>query len=179
MSLRLVPLGGCPPHPGSGRGFTIIEVLVTTVVLGAGLLGLARLQTESLRNTQIAEQRTEAARLAADMADRMRANAQGVADRNYDNNDSTASSGCIASACTPAQIADDDLAEWRTALQARLPGGVDVAGAVCIDSTPNDGAPGAPACDSIGNVYAIKIWWDDLRTGVVSDFRLFVTSLQP
>lgn len=170
------------PHHGRCEGFTLIEVLVTTLVVGLGLLGLAGLQTASLRNTQTAEQRTEAARLAAEMADRMRANMPGVTAGNYHLNSSTSTVGCFDnSGCTPAEIANDDMAQWRTALRTRLPGGANVTGVVCIDSNPNNGSPtpAAPSCDAGGNVYAIKIWWDDQRTGNPDRFQLLVTSFQP
>lgn len=181
MPVSLLPQTGFPTDRNGWGGFTLIEVLVTTLVVGLGLLGLAGLQTASLRNTQVAEQRTEAARLAAEIADRMRVNGQGVAVGNYDNNASTTTGDCVTKLCTPAQSADDDMAQWRTALRARLPGGNDVAGIVCIDSDPNNGpaTPAAPSCDAGGNVYAIKIWWDDQRTGKPEEFQLFVTSFQP
>lgn len=182
MSVTAIPRLGLPAEPGGCGGFTLIEVLVTTLVVGIGLMGLAGLQTASLRSTQSAEQRTEAARLAAEMADRMRANAAGVGAGYYDNHASTTSSGCLGTGgCGPEQLANDDMAQWRTALQARLPGGNNVTGVVCIDSDPNNGpaTPAEPSCDAGGTVYAIKIWWDDQRTGDPSKFQLFVTSFQP
>lgn len=169
-------------HPERSRGFTLIEVLITTLVVGIGLLGLAGLQTASLRSTQSAEQFTEAARLAAEMADRMRANPQGVNAGHYDNNSNATSVGCLGAAgCSPEQLANDDMAQWREALKARLPGGSSVTGVVCIDSNPNNGPPppADPSCDAGGNIYTIKIWWDGQRQGNPSKFDLFVTSFRP
>ncbi|MDQ7072937.1 MAG: type IV pilus modification protein PilV [Gammaproteobacteria bacterium] len=53
-------------------GFTLVEVLVTVVILSLGLLGLAGLQLSSLRDNTSAEQRGKAAQLVYDMVDRMR-----------------------------------------------------------------------------------------------------------
>ena len=65
---------------------------------------------------------------------------------------------CQASSCTPAEMAEADMAEWRTDVATQLPGG---AGVVCIDSTPDDGTPAAPACNGTGRVSAVKVWWTD------------------
>ncbi len=56
------------------RGFSLIEVLVSLLVLGFGLLGLALLQTTALKATQSANQRTIATNLAYEVMDMMRAN---------------------------------------------------------------------------------------------------------
>lgn len=62
--------------PGRNRasGFSLIEVLVSLLVLALGLLGFALLQTMNLRYTQSADYRTHATNLAYDLLDQMRAN---------------------------------------------------------------------------------------------------------
>jgi len=55
-------------------GFSLVEVLITLVVLAVGLLGFALLQTMNLRYTQSANARTQATNLAYDLLDQMRAN---------------------------------------------------------------------------------------------------------
>ena len=55
-------------------GFSMIEVLITLVVLAFGLLGLALLQTMNLRYTKSANQRTQAVNLAGELLDMMRSN---------------------------------------------------------------------------------------------------------
>lgn len=56
------------------RGFTLIEVMIAVLILGFGLLGLALLQTMSVRFAQSANYRTQATNLAYDMLDQMRVN---------------------------------------------------------------------------------------------------------
>lgn len=161
------------------RGITIIEVLVAVLVLSIGLLGLAGLQAASLRNNHSAYLRSQATLLAYGIADRMRANKV---------QSTGAGTGYIMSAysipsqvancdsttgCSTADMAQNDLYEWETTLKAVLPNGQ---GVVCIDSTPDDGTSGSPACDGSGNVYAIKIWWTDDRTG---NLQLFTTAFRP
>ena len=56
------------------RGFTLIEVLITIVIVAIALLGLAGLQVTSLNNQLESYQRAQAMLLLEDMANRIRAN---------------------------------------------------------------------------------------------------------
>lgn len=58
----------------AAKGFTLIEVLVSLVVLAVGLLGLAMLQTTNLRLAQSANERTIATNLAYELMDDIRMN---------------------------------------------------------------------------------------------------------
>ncbi len=154
---------------------TLIEILVSLLILAIGMLGMAGLQTVSLRNTQSAYQRTQAAILSNDIVERVRANLQGVESGSYDNAAGAVTASCNSvSGCTPAQMAANDVAEWKLALAAALPEGE---GTLCADSTPEDGTPAAPACDGLGDLFAIKIWWDSDRDGTAEN--LFTMSFQP
>src|SRR5690606_23409236 len=53
------------------------------------------------------------------------------------------------------------LAELQQAMAALTAG----EGQVCRDSTPDDGTPAAPACDGLGSLHAVKVWWDANRDG--------------
>lgn len=55
------------------KGSTLLEVLVSIVVLSIGLLGLAGLQATSMKSNHSAYMRSQATLLAYDLADRMRA----------------------------------------------------------------------------------------------------------
>lgn len=156
-------------------GFTLIEVLVAVVVLSIGLLGLAGLQTTALQNNHSAYLRNQATLRAYDMADRMRTNLDAVKKGYYNNPTATQYPECkTASGCSSQQMAKNDAFEWNAAIANLLPSG---AGVVCIDSTPDDGAPTAPQCDDVaGSPYVIKVWWDDDRSG---NLIRFVTSFQP
>lgn len=59
---------------GRQRGFSLIEVLIAMLVIGFGLLGLAMMQTLSVRYAQGANYRTQAMNLAYDLLDQIRAN---------------------------------------------------------------------------------------------------------
>ena len=122
-------------------GMTLIEVLIALVVFSIGLLGLAGLQTLSLRFNTSAYYRTQATALANGLADRMRANREGALNGSYTADFDDPPPDCDPAADdggTPA----DDLAAWRNALACQLPLGT---GAVAS----ND------------NVFTITVQWDD------------------
>lgn len=102
------------------RGVTLVEILVALLVLSIGLLGLAGLQTTSLKFNTSAYYRTQATALAYDLADRMRANRQAALANAYNVGfqDPPPSCGAVAGGATVAQ---QDLAAWRNALACRIP----------------------------------------------------------
>lgn len=97
------------------RGFTLIEVLVTIVILAIGLLGLAGLQVTSLNNQLESYQRAQAILLLEDMANRIRSNATAARSGAYtDGSDYglQAEENCASKVVT----AERDLCEWNSAL---------------------------------------------------------------
>ncbi|MGB5511340.1 MAG: type IV pilus modification protein PilV [Woeseiaceae bacterium] len=148
-------------------GFTLIEVMVSVLVLSIGLVGVAALQGVSLKNTQSAFMRSQATALAYDLADRMRANVLSARTGLYNPGTAASVAGCKSTTgCTAQDMAKHDLAEWNAAIATYLPMGQ---GFVCVDSTPDDGASAASAaCDGNGTQIAIKIWWDDDRDGTIN-----------
>lgn len=97
------------------QGFTLLEVLVTVVILALGLLGYAGLQMASLKNSASAYQRTQATILAYDIIDRMRVNRVQAIAAGYN----------IAIGTPPASagVAGDDLVDWKMLVANALPGG--------------------------------------------------------
>jgi len=159
----------------SQRGTTLIEVLISLLILAIGLLGMSGLQTVSLRSTQSAYLRTQASIASNDIVERVRANLQGVEANSYNNIAGEATAACnTAVGCSFSELASNDIAEWKGALATNFPAGL---GTVCADSTPEDGTPAAPACDGLGTLYAVKIWWDEDRDGEAE--KRFALSFQP
>ncbi|MGY4533754.1 type IV pilus assembly protein PilV [Pseudomonas sp. TE3786] len=62
----------------SNRGFSMIEVLITLILVSIGVLGMVALQTRTLQNTQDSVQRNAAAALANDLLESMRAQPTGL-----------------------------------------------------------------------------------------------------
>ena len=157
-------------------GFTLLEVLIATVILAVGLLGISGLQVTGLRSNHSALMRSQATLLAYDMSDRMRSNATSVAAGDYNLPTSASKVACGTTAgCVPADMAQNDMFVWSTNITDTLPSS---AGIVCIDSTPVDGSSSAtPACDDVGSSYVIKIWWQDGRDSTAALKRFVVTYL--
>ena len=120
--------------PQTARGFTLIEVLVALVIFAIGLLGLAGLQSQSLKFNYSAFLRSQASLLAYDILDRMRANpdqaiAKGGFAYNIGLGEAPTEESCVdvsdpaTLVCTAAQLTNADLTEWTDALDELLPNG--------------------------------------------------------
>lgn len=103
------------------HGFTLVEVLVALVVMAVGLLGIAGLYVEGLRAGRTSVYRSAAVTLASDMADRIRANPDGI----YAGTGPGVDNGCVNGGgdCTPEQMSQDDWFRWTRDLGRRLPAG--------------------------------------------------------
>lgn len=133
----------------------MIEVLVAVVLLAIGFLAIARMQVQGLNYSQSAYNRSQAHFMANDIIDRMRANVQGVIDGNYNNKSTTStyeSHACLVTACTPAQTAQNDLAEWRKYLYP------DNNAAPALPGTETFVAEGTVVANG-GNVFTVNITW--------------------
>jgi len=133
------------------RGMTLIEILVAIVVLSIGLLGMAGLQLKGMQVNQGSVYRWQAAMLAEDIADRMRADRSNAVNSAYTLAPGTPAAG--GSAGTAAAIGD-----WQARV-ATLPSG----SATIL----------APVVGATGSVQiAITINWADTRaqagTGVAA-----------
>jgi len=117
---------GSFPMASPQAGFSMLEVLVTLVVLSTGLLGVANLQVDALRGNQGAYLASVAAQQAQDMTERMNANPAGVMANQYDVIDASIPDievNCQSGDCTPTQLAQFDHNRWNTSNQALLPNG--------------------------------------------------------
>ena len=93
------------------RGVTLVEVLVTLIVISVGLLGVAALQAISIRDNYSAYLRSQATALADDMIDRIRAN--------RDNASSYVVS--LTGTLSGTSRAAVDVTDWKSQLTASLP----------------------------------------------------------
>ncbi len=154
--------------PTVAEGATLIEILVALLVVAIGLLGMAGLQAESLRQLQSAYLRTQAGMLGGDMLERVLANREGALAGAYLAEAGVLNTRCeLPVGCHSVELAGHDIAQWQAVLQRTLPAGT---GIVCIDSSPHDGTPEFTGCDGAApgaaTVHAVKIWWDDDRDGL-------------
>ena len=97
-------------------GFSLIEVLVSIVILSVALLGTAGLMGASMRNTNTAYMRSQATVLADDYLDRMRTNTTDALAGNYDVD--------FGPSCSAGGgLAGWDCTEWTGNVTATLPDG--------------------------------------------------------
>ncbi|MFZ1319759.1 MAG: type IV pilus modification protein PilV [Candidatus Nitrotoga sp.] len=134
-------------------GFSMLEVLVTILVVSFGLLGMAALITTGMRSNNTAYYRSIATQQTLDIADRMRANLAGVRTEDYNAMSAVipVSADCVAGNCTSAQMSVFDHAQWNTANAALLPGGVGA-----VSGTPATG-------------YLITMRWIEKEMGGATD----------
>ena len=148
-----------PSRSTGCSGFTLVEVLVALVVLAVGMLGIAGLYVESLKAGRTSIYRTTAVTLAADMADRIRANPAAPASYAGAGPGSDAF-GCVngIAACNGDEMAQDDWFRWNEAVQARLP----------------QGAAGNIAVAPVGSVtqYSITLQWPEAGQAEPASYTL-------
>lgn len=123
-------------------GLSLIESLVALVVLALGVMGLAGVQTRLLVETRTANSRAIAVQLIDDLSNRMLLNRYAALGRpqlpttdprflasgyllawgNTTGMTAPNPSSCVGVICTPAQLAAADMFQWRTTVNAALPG---------------------------------------------------------
>jgi type IV pilus assembly protein PilV len=147
---------------GRSRGFTLIEVLVSMVVLSIGLLGTAKLMLFSSRANDSAYLRTQATALAYEMLDDIRANRQQAINGLYDTASGTVAADpgfvCVGAAvCTPPNLALYDVYQWKQRL--------DVASGVAAPGALPTGRGSVVTTTTAAQTSAvITVSWDDSVT---------------
>ena len=141
------------------KGMTLVEVLVTLVVLAFGLLGIAGMLMMSNKANNSSYAKQQAVQSVYDIFDRIRANYQSAINGNY-NVSNIGSNGlptsvtapstlCDASYCTPAQMATYDTWYWLTYDVSRLPNGSgSITSALSINGSGN-------------TIITVTVQWDD------------------
>jgi type IV pilus assembly protein PilV len=135
------------------QGTTLIEVMVTVLIVSVGLLGMASLQLKSMALNLAAHQRLQAANLVYEIADSIYLNsAQANADEYR-----LALADTVPLNTTANTIADIDLRHWLNVVDVRLPNG----DLIIAASAPIDGMNGATEARQ----FAITVCWTDKNAG--------------
>lgn len=105
-------------------GFLLMEVLIAFLIISIGIAALVNLQVIALRYSKLIQQRATAAMLAGDIAERMKVNPKAWADQ-ADVLSAQDAPDCLGfdKACSPQQIAQSDLHQWRNLVRIQLPDG--------------------------------------------------------
>jgi type IV pilus assembly protein PilV len=150
----------------AARGFTMIEVLVTLVIMMFGLLGIAGLIVKGQKASSEAYQRNQALLIASDMAEKMKTNrlavpagqlnavtyltgGSGLVSQPYGQAFVTVPNTCTSGACsnTGNNLVDYDLVTWNNLLvgSQETSGGNNIGGILnargCIEQAGGVGTP--------------------------------------
>jgi type IV pilus assembly protein PilV len=132
---------------GISKGTSLIEVMVSVLILSIGLLGIAAMQATALRNTQSASERTQAVVQSYSMLDAMRSNPTPARANLYD----TGAATWVCAAPAGATLVNRDMAAWIDSMK----------------NTVSDDACGRINCGLNGaaddNVCTIDVRWNDSR----------------
>lgn len=133
------------------RGFTLVELLVSLVVMTVGMLGIAVLFVEGLQINRTSAYRTTAVGLAADMADRIRTNVD--AQNEYAGTGPGENNACVNGPlnCSKEQLAADDWFWWLAEVQDHLP----------IGTTANIEVTGVAIPGGTMDRYDITLQWPE------------------
>lgn len=137
--------------PSRQNGISLIEVLITVLVLAVGLLGLSALQISSLKNNQSATERSLAVVQSYTMVEAIRADTESAKQGRFN----IALNGSPSSGTFPAGVHST----WRAQLTQNL--GASATGAVSCSNTK---------C-------TITVQWDDSRGTQGSETEQIVTEV--
>lgn len=146
-------------------GATLLEVLITLVIVAFGFLGLATLQLKIQAAEMEAYQRAQAVLLAADMVERISANRRNAAAYVSGVATPLGTGDGLTGSCLTTTGATRDLCEWSSALKGSSERSV--AGSIgamigargCVEQlqAPN---PAAPTCQPA--IYRVTVAWQGL-----------------
>ena len=140
-------------------GMTLLEVLISFMILAIGMLGVAGMLLLSSQVNNSSYTKQQAVQCVYDMFDKIRANSQAAINGNYNVSNINSSGSptlpgspgtlCDQSACTATELAAYDTWYWLTNDVTKLPGG--------SGSITSSLAPG-----TAGNtLITITVQWDD------------------
>ena len=168
------------------NGFSLIEVLISIIILSFGLLGMVGLQAAAIQSNRDARLQSTAMTQATELAEMMRGNkdvALLTASNPYLGDFSSPLAPNTTSYClnadpattpcaTSVTFADGQMTEWLSRVDSDLPG---ARVSICVDAAPYDGAglPRWPCTPPVAGSTApvvIKIGWtrgstDKAKTG--------------
>jgi type IV pilus assembly protein PilV len=160
---------------------SLLEVLVSVVILALGMLGIASMLLVSNQANNSSYTKQQAIQTVYNIFDKIRSNSQAAINGNYNVNNigtnglptavSTPAALCNATACTPAQLATYDTWHWLTRDVSKLPNGCasittavsGVAGNTVVtvtvqwDDTPAQRLVGANSATSTANANFVQI----------------------
>ncbi|WP_115677521.1 MULTISPECIES: type IV pilus modification protein PilV [Xanthomonas] len=131
----------------SMAGVGLVEVMISVLVLGVGMLGIAAMQATALRNSQSSLERSQAVIQAYTIFDAMRANLAVATSGGYNQTSCTAPTG--------SSLVSNDISNWLQGLKSSI--NSTACGTISCSDT---------ACEAI-------VRWDDSRAKNGSSVQQF------
>ncbi|MEE9352242.1 MAG: type IV pilus modification protein PilV [Thiotrichaceae bacterium] len=173
-------------------GFSLIEVLITVVILATGLLSITGLQLNSVKASHNALMKTQARYIATTLLDKIRANPQALSDYLVDGATFTCpvsapTPTCVSvatstTACTATQLATSEkhLAICGHTVSGVVNGGVKnelPSASMTIQCIKTDGTFSSTATDCATRNVGISISWGErnLNSGAITSNSLRIT----
>jgi len=158
----------------SVQAFTLIEVLISVLILSVGLLGASGLQLRGLDANRNAFFRTEATYLASDIADRIQVNKTTTYSDVALTTTPAVVIDCTANNCSPTQMAAYDTAQWLCSINS-INATNDSTYTACSNLNIVGILPsGKASMVKNGNEYAITVQWSDNSNDTISAVNLVV-----
>lgn len=162
------------PRGQAESGFSLIEVMVTILIVSFGLLGLAGMLFSSVTAGQTSMARSIAVNLANEMGDRVRSNWKGIKAGAFNDVKTTdyadLSGGCVTTcmmgSCSPSDLAKLDVCLWKAQVQKQLPAG---SASITVDPVNNSCASAEDRC-----VFTVTVNWNEsaYKTGTADPLFL-------
>ncbi len=133
----------------SQRGTSLLEVLISVLIMAVGLLGIAAMQATALRNSQGSTERSQAVIQSYAIIDAMRANRAAALGGDYN-------TGADWMCAVPAggSLAGNDQARWLRSLRTTI-----------ADDVDDDSICGSITCTAATGICVVGVRWDESRSG--------------
>lgn len=169
--------------PRRQDGFTLMELLITMLIVTVGLLGLAKLQATAVSESSVARTRALMTFQAESLAGMMRANKSfwtttvgpfpsftvgsdgTVSNAQMVKSGTLATGSCAnlpgAAICTPQNLAWDDMYTWAAAFNDGTATSAFPGASATITCIPSSGAPPCTATTTAPHSYDIVLSWQE------------------
>lgn len=109
--------GGAMTGYGKQKGVTLLEIMVAALVFSVGVIGVASMMLTGMRSNDTTLMRTHSTILANEIYENILANMPAAENGDYDLSlfsamPTSTALDCHSNACTTAELADWDLAQW-------------------------------------------------------------------
>ena len=154
------------------QGFSLIEVLVSVLIMAVGILGVAGMQVISLQQNRNALLRDQALQAGNDILDRMRANPLSTYSPVLITDVPASNVNCVDNICDRNEMAEFDIAQWKCRLNPIDADGevYEVCAGFSISKVSLPGGQGS--ISKTGLLYEISVIWMRDQSGNTSSITL-------